>query len=118
MAELITTQEEKDAASYLDWDDAALGRAVKHNALMIADAIREHDSAGEKVLLMHGAMIVVMAEMRTMNAANLKLRLDNVKDISGNPIPAYRFHAWEDGHKEKFDDDPDDYNEDVYGEDI
>ncbi len=29
MAELILTQEEKDALSYLDWDDASLGRLVK-----------------------------------------------------------------------------------------
>lgn len=33
MAELILTQEEKDALSYLDWDDASLGRAVKKLAV-------------------------------------------------------------------------------------
>lgn len=29
MAELILTEAEKSAASYLDWDDAALGKLVR-----------------------------------------------------------------------------------------
>ena len=37
MAKLILTQEEKDAATYLEWSDEALGKAVKKLALGIND---------------------------------------------------------------------------------
>ena len=37
MAELILTQEEKDAATYLEWSDETLGKAVKKLALGIND---------------------------------------------------------------------------------
>lgn len=37
MAELILTEEEKNTATYLEWDDAALGRGVKKIALKIED---------------------------------------------------------------------------------
>lgn len=35
MSKLITTKAERDAKSYLDWDDASLGRLVKKVALDI-----------------------------------------------------------------------------------
>ena len=37
MAELILTKEDKDAATYLEWDDASIGRGVKKIALKIGD---------------------------------------------------------------------------------
>jgi hypothetical protein len=37
MAELILTDAEKKSANHLDWDDAALGKAVKKLALSIRD---------------------------------------------------------------------------------
>lgn len=37
MAELILTDEEKDAASYLDWSNESLGKAVKVLAKSIQD---------------------------------------------------------------------------------
>lgn len=38
MAKLILTEKEKTSASYLDWNDAALGKAVKKLALEIGDS--------------------------------------------------------------------------------
>lgn len=37
MAELIITDKEREDASYLDWDDASIGRGVKKIALKIND---------------------------------------------------------------------------------
>jgi len=37
MAELILTQEEKDAPNYIDWSDEALGKQVKKTALRLQD---------------------------------------------------------------------------------
>lgn len=37
MAELILTEEEKHSANYMQWDDAALGKAVKKVSLNIRD---------------------------------------------------------------------------------
>lgn len=45
MAELILTQEEKDAATYLEWSDEALGKAVKKLALGINDHMGDHATA-------------------------------------------------------------------------
>jgi len=37
MAELILTEAEKEAPTYLDWSDAALGKLVRKTALMLED---------------------------------------------------------------------------------
>ena len=37
MAELIITDEERASATYLEWDDASIGRGVKKIALKIGD---------------------------------------------------------------------------------
>lgn len=54
MAQLIITDEERAAASYLDWDDASIGRGVKKIALKLKDVKGEHSiswSAGAVALI-------------------------------------------------------------------
>lgn len=65
MAELITTQAEKAAASYLDWDDAALGRFVKYAMLAFKKSASEIDrvlTASAALHLVHSCVDIKAAE--------------------------------------------------------
>lgn len=78
MAKLITTQAEKDAVSFLDWDDASIGRMCKQMALNlkrtrdaeIAKAKGEND-IGAIVNAADGLLLI--GSMVQMNAATLTL---------------------------------------------
>lgn len=71
MADLILTEEEKNTASYLDWDDVSLGKAVKMLALKI------RDERGDESLSMT-ACATMLACSVPEDAAGLNFRLDNV----------------------------------------
>lgn len=83
MAELITTQQEKNDASYLDWDDAALGRAVKHAAVCSQNAIK--DQSGLKRLEISGAALLIGVSMRNSNAAQFKQEIDIISQGESEP---------------------------------
>lgn len=78
MAELITTQEEKDAASYLDWDDASLGRFTKQMALKFAAACKS-DPEGWRRVLSTAAAVHLACQAADANAARLTVDLDGVE---------------------------------------
>ena len=73
MAELILTEAEKNSGSYLDWDDASLGMAVKALALKICD------ERGEESLSMT-ACATMLACSVPEDAAGLSFRLDDVTE--------------------------------------
>jgi len=64
MAEFIPTDEEKAAASYLDWDDAELGKFTKNLGLTLE---RMKDAASAAMLLVSAA--------HDANAGTLELTL-------------------------------------------
>lgn len=55
MAELVITDEERDAASYLSWSDEAIGKACKQ----VAEILR--DGSGELSLKATGASVFLIA---------------------------------------------------------
>ena len=75
MSEFIPTQEEKDALSYLDWDDAALGRFTKHVACTL-DKIRDDAEGLHRVMTAAAAMALIGATVEA-NADRLELNLDS-----------------------------------------
>lgn len=74
MAELTITPEEAAAATYVEWSDEALGRAVKKIALFIQDRYGE-DSIN---LMAVGALMV--ADVRKHGAKQLTLTLTGVEE--------------------------------------
>lgn len=73
MSKFIPTQAEKDALSYLDWDDAALGRFTKHVACTLAKVSGDQDGLHKVTAASNAMMLVGMAF--EANAATLKLTL-------------------------------------------
>ncbi len=76
MAELILTDAEKRASSYLGWDDADLGRAVKKVALLMGE-MRGNDS------LTCTAGAVLLACEAARHGGVLTLHLDSIADGYG-----------------------------------
>lgn len=79
MAKLITTQAEKDAASFLDWDDAALGAMCKKMALMLQGRRRKQIEAGKAdddigAVINAADGLLLIGSMVEMNARTLTLR--------------------------------------------
>lgn len=74
MAKLILTEAEKKAATYLEWDDAALGKAVKKLALSI------RDSRGEDSLAQTACATMLVCKAADMNAQTMKMELSGVTD--------------------------------------
>jgi hypothetical protein len=83
MAEFTPTQEEKDANSYLDWPDEALGKFTKYVALKFAETSGRQDGL-HKVTSASCAMNLVHASSE-MNSAKTTLNLDGMS-IDGEPI--------------------------------
>jgi hypothetical protein len=71
MAELITTDEEKAAVSFLDWDDAALGKAAKKLALTIVRCSKKSDGF-DKVLPFSAGMLLIGGVVEN-NASEMRL---------------------------------------------
>ena len=72
MAELILTEEEKAAPSYLDWSDESLGRAVKQLATKFNDEYGKDDMYGT----MAGFVLITVA--KKTNATTLTLTLEGL----------------------------------------
>ena len=72
MAELILTDEEKATESYLDWDDAAIGKAVKKLALAISD------TKGDKSMSWHAASLCLVAMAHDSNAGSSEHTIEGV----------------------------------------
>lgn len=72
MAKLILTDEEKAAASFLDWDDDALGKAVKNIALIF------NDDRGEDTLKHLGAAYFMIARCIDLNAEKGKVNIEGL----------------------------------------
>lgn len=77
MADLICTDEEKVAASYLDWDDVALGRACKKIALIIG----EHEGGRDSLQVTAAAMFLVSKAIDA-NAESSSIRVDGLRNGS------------------------------------
>lgn len=76
MAELITTEAEKASASYLDWDDAALGKMCKWVATIIERGDKTADPEGKFPVKCSGAALILISLCRETNAGTLTFNLD------------------------------------------
>lgn len=86
MAELILTDEERATATYLEWSDEALGKAVKKMALYIQDT-RGSDSIAN----MAAALLLIDTALKKGKAGYF-LELKGVTD-GGTPIGDWRVTA-------------------------
>lgn len=75
MAKLILTAKERQAASYLEWSDAALGRAVKCLALGI-----EHNKSGEKALIQTACATMLACMAAQCHSVRTVIRLNGVTE--------------------------------------
>lgn len=75
MAELITTDAEKASASYLNWDDAALGKMCKWVATIIERGDKTADPEGKLSIKCSGAAMILISMCRETNAGTLTLDL-------------------------------------------
>lgn len=80
MATFEPTQAEKDAASYLDWDDAELGKFCKNVALTL-DRLKDDADGLHKVTAASCAMMLVGSCVDS-NAGSLKLTLEDYSHAS------------------------------------
>jgi hypothetical protein len=79
VSELILTDEEKASATFLEWDDASIGRAVKKFALTIKDA-----KGGDSIKSTAGALTLVTLASDA-GAETTTIKLEGVTD-GENPI--------------------------------
>jgi hypothetical protein len=79
MAELILTDEDRKAATYLDWDDASIGRGVKKIALKIEDIKGENS-----ISWCAGAMALIARAIDT-NSEQSVMTVEGLID-DGNPL--------------------------------
>lgn len=71
MAELVLTEEEKAAATYLEWDNAALGQMAKKMAKII------HDNYGDESAIATGAALLLINRARHANLGMIVADLKN-----------------------------------------
>lgn len=76
MAKLILSEREKKSARYLEWNDAALGKAVKALALDITD------HKGEKSLANTACAVMLAAMAAERNEQAMAIELTGVTDRS------------------------------------
>ena len=82
MAELLVTEAEKAAATYLEWDDASIGKAVKRLALKIDDLVGDR------------AMQQLAGGIALMTAATDKGFIEYVTDIVGLVVEGEELGDW------------------------
>ena len=70
MAKLILSPEENDSATYLEWSDEALGKAVKKLALDL--------SIGDEALTIQGTLLLLVGVLNKYNADSAVFKLENV----------------------------------------
>ena len=80
MAEFTATAEEIAADSYLEWDDASLGKMVKATALLIGDA------RGEDSIKQQSAGLLLAGMMDDTNAETLTIEMKGVTGPGGRKI--------------------------------
>ena len=90
MAKLITTQKEKDAVSFLDWDDAALGKMCKQIALILRRKRQKQFVKGKvddnlDACINAADGMFLIGNMVEMNAATMNLKFG---DFTHNGKPA------------------------------
>jgi len=68
VAELILTEEEKQAASWLDFDDASLGRCVKSTAHFIRSQSQKDDPEGGDVVTVNATSLLLVGRAIKSNA--------------------------------------------------
>ena len=76
MAKLILTNEEKQSETFLEWDDASLGRAVKAVAEIC------NDDHGKHALKATGAGVFLVSEAIRSGATELTISLEGATDGS------------------------------------
>ncbi len=78
MAELILTEEEKAAPTYLEWDDDALGKLVKKTAAKL------HDEYGRESAFAMTGVHLLLGTAITANATESTYTIDGLT-IAGEP---------------------------------
>ncbi len=78
MAELTITEEERRTLTFLEWDDASLGKAVKSMACIIADK-----DGGRETLPVVAAGVLIISRAIDAGADKLVLELGG----ASNPKP-------------------------------
>lgn len=77
MAELVITDEERATHTYLEWDDAAIGRGVKKLAMTV------QDPKGDKAIEWYAATLCLIAMAHDSNAETAEYTLDGVTVENG-----------------------------------
>lgn len=72
MAELIITDAEREANSYLDWDDASIGRAVKKLAVKIADM------KGEDSISTYAGIMLLLSKAVDSDAGSMTVTVNGL----------------------------------------
>ncbi len=70
MAQLILTEEEKAAPTYLDWDDASVGMAVRKLALLYGDEY------GKESMFAQMAAQILVSFAHQVNATTTEVTLE------------------------------------------
>lgn len=74
MATFEPTEEEKAAASYLDWDDAELGKFAKYIALTLAT--KGKDAEGLHRISAASCAMMLISQCHDSNAGEMIIKLD------------------------------------------
>ena len=82
VAELRLTEAERQAGSFLAWDDAALGKLVKQTALQI------QDGQGDRAAAIQTACLLLCSELDVQHAKEANYQLDGVT-LAGRPLGAF-----------------------------
>jgi len=80
MAELILTQEEKDAPNYIDWSDEALGKLVKKTALRVQD-----EEGMDSAFLITACKLLIDGALRK-GSAESEFTLDGLTESNGDAL--------------------------------
>jgi hypothetical protein len=78
MAKLILSEKEKNAATYLEWNDVALGRAVKKLAVDI------RNNRGDDALALTACATLLACASAKRNAAQTIITLEGVTEGEKN----------------------------------
>ena len=73
MAELILTDEEKADGSYMDWDDASLGRCCKRLAAVLGE---KRTGNGGPVAISQAAGLILAGQAYDCNATEMTITIE------------------------------------------
>jgi hypothetical protein len=86
MVQLITTPEEEAAATYLEWDDASLGKLVKAAALTL------EDSAGRDAIQRTACCARILAAMLAADSDDTTITIKGLTR-KGKPLGDWEVRA-------------------------